>query len=138
MTFEEFRAQKNELDPELDRLTQSVIGACIEVHKELDPGLTENLYEEALCRELEIRGIAHQRQVVVPVIYKGRTIGSTRIDLIVENKLLVELKSCELLNQIHRAQCICYLRLHGLRLGLLVNFNVTILVDGVKRVILSG
>jgi GxxExxY protein len=135
MDFAEFRAKKGESDPELDPLTESIIGACIEVHKELGPGLTENFYEEALCHELELRGIRYRRQVEVPVSYKGKILGKTRIDLVVHERVIVELKSCESLNPVHRAQCRCYLQILKLKVALLVNFNVAILADGVKRVV---
>jgi GxxExxY protein len=137
MSFEAFRRSHNESDPETDGLTELLIGAFIEVHKELGPGLTENLYEEAVCHELDLRGLRYERQVLVEVTYKGKPIGTNRIDLIVEGKVIVELKSCEALNPVHRAQLICYLKLKKLRVGLLVNFNVPILRDGVKRVVLT-
>jgi len=137
MSFERFRQERNEVDPESDRLTETLIGAFIEVHKELGPGLTENLYEEAVCHELELRGLRYERQVMVNVTYKGKLIGQNRIDLIVEGQVIVELKSCESLNAVHRAQLICYLKLKKLTVSLLVNFNVPILRDGIKRVVLS-
>ena len=137
MSFAKFRQDHGEQDPELDQLTEAAIGALIEVHKVLGPGLTENLYEEALCHELTLRGLRFERQVLVNVIYKGKSIGQNRIDLIVEGRLIIELKSCEELNPVHRAQLTCYLRLEKLTVGLLVNFNVPILVDGLKRVVLS-
>jgi GxxExxY protein len=137
MRFDEFRARHGEIEPELDALTERIIGACIEVHKWLGPGLTELLYQEALCHEFDLRGIRYEKQVKVPVVYKGKPIGETRIDVLVEGSVIVELKACDALNAVHRAQLICYLRLKNLELGLLVNFNVAILKDGLKRVILS-
>ncbi len=121
----------------MDALTEQVIGACVEVHKELGPGLNELLYQEALCHEFNLRGIRYEKQVKVPVVYKGKTIGETRIDLVVENCLVLELKACESLNAVHRAQLLCYLQLKKLKVGLLVNFNVAILKDGLKRVVRS-
>jgi GxxExxY protein len=119
-----------------DPLTGAVIGACIEVHRQLGPGLTENIYESALCCELELRGIGYRRQVEIPVIYKGKSIGKGFIDLLIEDQIIiVELKACEGLNPIHRAQLICYLKLTNLNIGLLINFNVPVLKDGLKRVI---
>ncbi len=103
MRFDEFRASKNETDPELDQLTEAIIGACIEVHRELGPGLTENFYEEALCRELDLRGISYQKQVPISVMYKGVEIGKTRIDLIVDERVILELKSCDGFTPVHRA-----------------------------------
>ena len=138
MSFADFRARMSEVDPEMDRLTEAIIGAAIEVHRELGPGLTENLCEEALCHELDLRGIAYKRQVPVAVTYKAKRIGDNRIDLIVEDRVIVELKSCESLNNVHRAQLICYLRIKKLKVGLLINFNVAMLRDGVKRVVLSN
>lgn len=122
---------------EEDELSSRVIGAAIEVHKELEPGLSEFLYQQALCREMELRGIPHQKQVTFDVHYKGVKIGETRVDLLVDGQLIVELKACESLGPVHRAQCITYLGVTGLKLALLINFNVPILRDGIKRVILS-
>jgi len=138
MRFDEFRARHGEVEPELDALTERIIGACIEVHKELGAGLTELLYQEALCHEFDLRGIRYEKQAKVPVVYKGKPIGETRIDLLVEDSIILELKACEGLNAIHRAQLICYLQLKKLKLGLLVNFNVLVLKDGLKRVVRSS
>lgn len=137
MKFEEVysrRVPKGEVN---DLLSEKVIGALIEVHREVGPGLTENMYEEAVCHEFDLRGIRYTRQVPVDVHYKGKAIGATRIDLIVEGKLIIELKACEALNSVHKAQVICYLKATGLKVALLVNFNVAALKDGIKRVILS-
>jgi GxxExxY protein len=120
-----------------DALTEQVIGAAIEVHRHLGPGLNEALYEAALCHEFELRGIPYSKQVDVPVLYKGKVIGKTRIDLLVVDRLIVELKACEELSGIHRAQCVTYLTVTGLEVSLLINFNVLVLVDGVKRVVRS-
>jgi len=138
MRFDEFRARHGEVEPELDALTERIIGACIEVRKELGAGLTELLYQEALCHEFDLRGIRYEKQAKVPVVYKGKPIGETRIDLLVEDSIILELKACEGLNAIHRAQLICYLQLKKLKLGLLVNFNVLVLKDGLKRVVRSS
>jgi GxxExxY protein len=137
MRFEDFRARRDEVDPELDRLTHEIIGAAIEVHRLLGHGLKEGMDGNALCREFDLRGVAYQREHCVEVAYKDAPIGLTRIDLIVEGKVIIELKACDSLNEIHRAQILCYLRLTKLSVGLLINFNVTILKDGVKRVVLS-
>ena len=137
MRFGEFRAGQGEIEPELDAVTERIIGACIEVHKELGPGLTEALYQEALCHEFDLRGVRYQKQVTVPVTYKGKRIGETRVDLLVEDQVIVELKACEALNAVHRAQLICYLQLKELQVGLLVNFNVAVRKDGLKRVVRS-
>ncbi len=136
MRFDEFHAR--DIEEESDPLTEVVIGAAIEVHRALGPGLTENMYEEALCHELDLREIRYRRQVPVAVMYKGKSVGDSRIDLIIEGRLIVELKACEGLSAIHRAQLITYLRIMKLHVGLLINFNVAILKDGIKRVILSN
>jgi len=137
MTFDQFLRRNAPPEPERDPLTEAVIGAAIEVHKEVGPGLTENMYEEALCYELDLRGLRYARQVIVPVAYKGKPIGDTRIDLIVEGRLIVELKAFEAVTSVHRAQVITYLRVTGLHLGLIINFDGAVLKDGIKRVILS-
>ena len=137
MRIDEFLARNVPPGEEPDELTERVIGAAIEVHREVGPGLTEIMYEEALALESELRGIQFQRQVEVAVSYKGKPIGKTRLDFLVDGRLIVELKACDSLNQVHRAQCICYLRATGLRTALLINFNVPILRDGIKRIVLS-
>lgn len=136
MRFDEFHARHGSR-AENDELTERVIGAAIEVHRELGPGLTEVMYEEAIAHEFDLRGIAYQRQVPIDVHYKGKAVGQTRLDFLVERRLIVELKACDALNAVHRAQCICYLRATRLKLALLINFNVPVLKDGIKRVILS-
>jgi GxxExxY protein len=137
MRFDELRGRNARAEATSDPLSEAVIGAAIEVHREVGPGLTEDMYEEALCHEFDLRGIRYQKQVPIPVMYKGKEIGKTRVDLIVEGKLIVELKACEGLTSVHRAQVITYLRVTGLRVALLINFNVAILKDGVKRVVLT-
>jgi GxxExxY protein len=126
---------KQQVDEGMNRLTQAVIGAAIEVHRELGPGFLEVVYEDALCIELESRGIGFVRQAAVEVLYKGRIVGQGFIDLFVEESLIVELKAVEQLLQIHTAQVISYLKATGLPLGLLINFNVPKLVQGVKRIV---
>lgn len=137
MRIDEFHARQCRIPvgEEHDALTEAVIGAMIEVHCVLGPGFSESVYEEALCRELEIRGIRFQRQVPVVIEYKGAKVGEGRIDLIVESRLIVELKTCDALGPIHRAQCITYLCATRLKVALLANFNVPILKDGIKRVV---
>jgi GxxExxY protein len=124
-----------EPDPELDELAHAVIGAAIEVHKRLGPGLDEILYESGICVELRLRGIEFARQVIVPVLYKCELIGEKRIDLVVERKLVVEIKTVEVLSALHKAQLHTYLRIMNLKLGLLINFNSTVLKEGIKRVV---
>jgi len=125
-----------EINSEVDRLARAVIGAAIEVHRCLGPGLLESMYEEALCIELAERGIAFTQQVEVAILYKGRPIGAGRLDLLVGERLIVELKAVDALAPIHTAQALTYLRITGQHLALLINFNVPILRDGIKRVAL--
>ena len=118
------------------RLSYRIIGAAIEVHRRLGPGLLESVYEEALCAEFGLRGIKFERQKRISVDYKGQDIGHHIADLIVENRAIVEVKSVQTLAGIHTAQLMTYLKLTGLRAGLLINFNVPALRDGIKRVLL--
>jgi len=120
---------------ELDRLAHDVIGAAIEVHRQLGPGFLEAVYEEALCIELLQRGIPFLRQPNIAVNYKGIAVGEGRIDLLINGILIVELKAVEALASIHAVQLRSYLKATGLRLGLLINFNTQILKQGIKRVI---
>jgi GxxExxY protein len=121
---------------EINQLTERVIGACIEIHKTLGPGLLESAYEECLCRELSLAGIGFERQRSLPVAYKGVQLDcGYRIDLVVENKLIVELKTVQELLPIHEAQLLTYLKLSGLTVGLLINFNVPALRRGIKRIV---
>jgi GxxExxY protein len=126
-----------EPDEELDRLAREVIGAAIEVHRILGPGFLESVYEEALCVELRLRTIPFQRQVPVPIVYKGVAIGQDRLDLLVQGKLIVEIKTVETLAPIHKAQAISYLKATGHILALLINFNTAVLKDGIKRIVCS-
>ena len=126
---------RREPDERLDELAHAVIGAAIEVHKTLGPGFLESMYEEALCMELKMRGIAYERQPTITVHYKGCPVGETRLDLLVGGALIVELKAVSELAPVHTAQVISYLKATGKKLGLLINFNVPVLKDGIKRVI---
>ena len=117
-----------------DFLTQNIIGAAIEVHKILGAGLLESVYEEALCHEFELRKIGFQRQIEIDVIYKGKIIKGQRIDLLVERQVVVELKSVAKLPDVATAQVLSYLKATGLKRGLLINFGVTKLVDGIRRI----
>ena len=128
---------RKEPSKELDKLAREVIGAALEVHRTLGPGFLESVYEEALCIELDKRGIAFERQVEVSIKYKGHAVGKGRLDLLIENKLIVELKTVESFAPIHQAQVISYLKATGLSLGLLINFKVTLLKQGIKRVVLT-
>jgi GxxExxY protein len=129
---------RHEPDSQMNRLTESVIGAAIEVHRELGPGFLESMYEEALCLELTERKIAFQRQPPFRVTYKGTPIGQGFIDILIENRLIIELKAVEELVPVHKAQIISYLKATGLWVGLLINFNVPILKDGIKRIVLTN
>jgi GxxExxY protein len=120
----------------INDLTGMVIGAAIEVHKALGPGLLETTYEECLCHELLLRNISFERQKILPVEYKGVKLDcGYRLDLLVADKLVVELKSCEMLQPVHEAQLLTYLKLTGIEVGLLINFNVPILKEGIKRIV---
>jgi GxxExxY protein len=120
-----------------EALTESIIGAAIEVHRHLGPGLLESVYEECMCHELRLRDIPFLRQVELPVIYKGvETGGKYRIDLIVANEVIVELKAVEQVLSVHEAQLLSYLKLTGKRVGLIINFNVAVLHRGIIRRVL--
>jgi GxxExxY protein len=134
-TFDFRRREESRVDDETEDLATAVIGAAIEVHKELGPGLPENSYKLALSHELDLRGIPHVCEFRVPIVYKGKPVGEGWIDILVGGKLVVELKAVEALTPVHRAQVVTYLRVTSLKLGLLINFNVVILKDGIKRVI---
>ena len=123
----------------LNQLSNTVIGAAIEVHKELGPGLLESAYEECLKTELQLQGIKAESQVELPLLYKGiKTDKSYRLDLLIEDKLIVEIKAVETLLTVHEIQLVTYLKFTGKHLGLLINFNVPVLKDGIKRRINSG
>ena len=113
-----------------------VIEAAIGVHKRLGPGLLESIYEEALCHELRLRGILVERQRAVEVVYKGMSIKGLRVDLIVEDSVVVELKACTDNTTIYQAQLLSYLKITGCRIGLLLNFHKLRLADGITRLIL--
>ncbi|AUX42467.1 hypothetical protein SOCE26_039000 [Sorangium cellulosum] len=127
--------ENNEMGTEQDGLTRHVIGAAMEVHRVLGPGFLESIYEEALSVELSLLGIPFRRQVVAHVNYKGRMVGEGRIDLLVAERLVVELKVVEHLAPIHMAQVLSYLKTMKLRIGLLITFNVPALRLGIKRMI---
>ncbi len=122
----------------MNQLTGAVIGAAIEVHRVLGAGFLESVYEEALCVELQLRGVPFRRQPVVAVNYKGQLVGEGRLDLLVANTLIVELKAVENLAPIHEAQVLSYLKMTGHPLALLINFNVSLLKNGIRRIILSS
>ena len=122
---------------ELNKISEQVIGAAIEVHKALGPGLLESAYEECICQELTIRSIPFERQRPLPVEYKGTKLDcGYRLDLLVDKTVVVEIKAIETIQPIHEAQLLAYLKLGGWKLGLLINFNVPVLKDGIRRRIL--
>jgi GxxExxY protein len=127
-----------EVEPALNRLTEQVIGAAIEVHGHLGPGYLEAVYEEALSYELRSREIPFRRQHRFACTYKRHVVGQGQVDLLVADRLIVELKAVDKLGPIHRAQVISYLRALDRRLGLLINFNAPLLKQGLHRIILSA
>jgi GxxExxY protein len=129
--------KKEEPSDREDAAARAVIGAAIEVHRELGPGLLESIYEAAMAVELELRDIPYRRQVPISVTYKGEKIGEHRLDLIVDEVLIVELKATTAFEPVHTAQLVSYLRAADLRLGLLLNFNLRFLRDGIRRVVFN-
>ena len=118
-------------------LTEKIIGAAIEVHKYLGPGLLESAYEECLCHELNLRGLKFERQKPIPLEYKGIKLDcGYRLDIIVEEKVILEIKTVDAITPVHEAQFLTYLRLANLKVGLILNFNVPVLKDGIRRMIL--
>jgi len=123
---------------ELNRITETIIGAAMAVHQELGPGLLESAYEACLAYELAECGLAVERQKALPVRYRGIKVDcGYRMDLLVEEKVIVELKAQERLEPIHKAQLLSYLKLSGCKVGLLINFNVRVLKNGVRRLVLG-
>ena len=122
----------------LDELGEAVIGACIEVHRHVGPGLLESAYEECLSHELGLRDIPFKRQVPLPVTYKSVKLDAGyRLDLVVDDRIILELKACDSIPKVVRAQLISYLRLTGITLGYIVNFHAYRLVDGIHRIVLN-
>ena len=120
-----------------DPLTEKIIGFAIGVHRHLGPGLLESAYEECLCYEIEQSGLSFRRQVALPIVYKAvRLDCGYRMDMVVQDQVIVELKTVERLLPIHEAQMLTYLKLSGIRIGLLLNFNTSVLKDGIRRMLL--
>lgn len=120
-----------------EKLTEAIIAAAIEVHRELGPGLLESAYQQCLCRELSLRGLVFQYQVDLPVTYKGEKLDcGYKIDLLVEDCVIVEIKSVDDIHPVHEAQLLTYMKLSHKRVGLLINFNVSLLKNGIKRRVL--
>jgi GxxExxY protein len=124
------------LPQELEDLIERVIGCCIRVHRALGPGLLESIYAGALCIEFKHEGIGYEREREIPVFYRDELVCCQRLDIVVANEVVLEIKSVERLCAVHDAQILSYMRLAKLRAGLLVNFNVPVLKDGLKRKVL--
>lgn len=123
---------------EINELTREVIGAAIEVHRALGPGLLESAYEECLCHELGLRALRFERQKSLPIVFKEVKLDcGYRLDLLVSNSVIVEIKAVEVLLPVHEAQILTYLKVGGCKVGLLINFNVPVLRDGIKRIVLG-
>ena len=121
----------------LNEISSGIIGCSIEVHKEVGPGLLESVYEECLCYELKQKGFLCERQKELPVIYKKLELNAGfRIDILIENSVIIELKAIERILPIHKAQILSYMKLMNIKLGLLINFNVPVLKDGINRFVL--
>ena len=137
MNHKDTKAQREPIPVEVNRLSKVVVDAAFDVHNNLGPGLLESVYEVCLVHELEKRNLRFQRQVAIPIRYDGIQLDAgLRLDLLVENCLVVELKAVEELLPVHQAQLLTYLKLTGHRLGLLVNFNIPLIRDGIKRIVL--
>ena len=119
----------------LDLLSKQIIGAAIEVHKEIGPGHLEAAYEEALAYEFSLRDIIYERQKEIPVYYKKRLVSRARLDFLIDNEIVLELKAVEMLLPVHRAQILSYMKAGKIKKGLLINFNVALLHHGVQRFI---
>lgn len=121
-----------------NELSHKIIGACIEVHRTLGPGLLENIYQQCLAREFGLQGIPFEKEIAKPISYKDSLIEcGLRLDFFVDNRIIVELKATEKLLPIHKAQVLTYLKLTGCKLGLLINFNFPMLKDGIERLALD-
>jgi GxxExxY protein len=129
---------RSEIDEDLNRLAQAVIGAAMEVHTQLGPGYSEVIYAEALEIELKLRNIPYEREAPIFVAYKGQAIGQGRIDFLICGRLILELKVVETILPVHSAQVMTYLKARKLNLGLLLNFHQAHLRNGIKRIILSN
>jgi len=124
------------LPDELESLVHETIGCCIAVHRALGPGLLEGIYSRAICLELSAAGIQFEREKTIPVIYRGELLCEHRLDFVVAGALILEVKSVEHLVPVHHSQLLNYMRLAVIRVGLLINFNVVVLQDGIKRKVL--
>jgi GxxExxY protein len=135
----EGREGRQEPTAEAERLALITVDSALKVHRTLGPGLLESAYEHCLAHELTMRGIPVSRQIVLPVTYEGATLDAGyRLDLVVDRSIIVEIKATDALSRVHEAQLLTYLRLSGLRLGFLMNFNVELFKQGLKRLVLSS
>ena len=121
---------------DLNAITENIIGCAIEVHKTLEPGLLESFYDKAMCYEIRAKGMRYQNQLSVPILYKGAMLGEHRIDMIVEDEIIVELKAVDRMDPVFKTQILSYMRMTNKKPGLLINFNVPYLKDGIQRIIL--
>ncbi len=121
---------------DLNAVTDKIIKCAIEVHRNLGPGLLESIYEKAMCHELSVNRVDFSNQVVIPIVYEGVSLGEHRLDLLVDDKVVVEFKAVDRMDPVFKAQLLSYLKMTGKKLGLLINFNVPVLKDGIQRVIL--
>ena len=124
------------LPTEVEDVVTRVIGCCIAVHRSLGRGLLENIYSCAICVELTVAGIPFERELEIPVVYRDELLCVQRLDIVAAGQRVLEVKSVERLAPVHHAQLLTYLRVSGLKIGLLMNFNVPVLQDGLKRIIL--
>ena len=125
----------SDLPPDVEDVMHRVIGAAIEVHRHLGPGFLESIYHSALCVEFRERGISFELERAIAVVYKGHPLHSHKLDLIVESRVVVEVKAVAQLEEIHGSQVVSYLRATGLRAGLLLNFNATVMKAGIRRIV---
>lgn len=127
-----------DLDAQVEKISQKVVHCLYEVHKNIGPGYLEKIYEDCLCEEFELQGVKYTRQAPLKIIYKGREIPTLyRLDLVVENKIIIELKCVEKILPVHKAQIMSYLKMSDLELGFLMNFNSVLMKEGLRRVVLK-
>ncbi len=137
MNHQVTKTPRKDIPEETNHIAQQIVDAAFSVHSALGPGLLESVYESCLCHELRKRGLCFERQLFLPVIYDGVKLDAgLRLDLLVGNQVVVELKAVELVQEVHKAQLLTYLKLTGHRLGLLINFNVPVIRKGITRLAL--
>ncbi len=135
---EENKNPRLEIDPETNRIASEVVDAAFKLHSTLGPGLLESVYESFLIHELKLRGLKVDKQVLLPISFEGLTLdGGLRLDLLVEDRVVVELKAVEIITKVHQAQLRTYLKLSSHELGLLINFNVPVIKDGIQRIVFT-